>query len=180
MYMHLCLNKVFLRRQLLLGSMLCISRVATVPIGYAEHKQISTDNMKKQHDLLMLVGVCLSAIVVAASVAVNESVQDLDCPLWTSPAVNGSCRCGDNLRGTVGCDDSRGATTLKKCFCMTTRSGDNFPQVGTCLYWCSFRYPQVNVIGVNTTAEVTSETCGVFKRTGVMCGECIPGYGLPV
>lgn len=127
----------------------------------------------------MLALICLSAIVVAASAVVNESAQDLHCPLWTA-LVNGSCKCGNNLRGTVGCDDSEGATKVKKCFCMTTRTGENSPLVGTCLYRCNLLYPQANVIGVNTTTEVTNETCGVFKRTGVMCGECLQGYGLPV
>lgn len=126
----------------------------------------------------MLATVIYFSVVIAGTSA-GDDHEALDCPLWTAP-VNGSCQCGDSLRGIVSCDDRKGALLLNKCFCMTTWPGGNSPLVGTCLYSCNLIYPQVNVIGVNTTAEITSMTCGPFKRTGVMCGECLPGYGLPV
>ena len=121
----------------------------------------------------------LSALVAALSASINGSTQDLDCPLWTFP-INGTCRCGDDYRETLSCEDDKGALLLKKCFCMTARPGEHFPIVGTCLYRCDLTYPETNVIGVNTTAEITNMTCGPFRRAGVMCGECMPGYGLPV
>lgn len=122
---------------------------------------------------------CLLLLIAAVGASINGSVQDLDCPLWTFP-VDGTCRCGDDYKGIVSCEDGKGALLLTKCFCMTTRPGEDFPVVGTCLYWCNLAYPEANVISVNTTVEITNKTCGPFRRAGIMCGECIPGYGLPV
>ena len=67
-------------------------------------------------------------------------------------------------------------------FCITADS--NLDQlVGACLYnnsIKSFTYPYYHNINANSSAEINEETCGVYKRKRLMCGQCIKDYGFPV
>lgn len=127
----------------------------------------------------MLAFLCLSVLALAAASSIGLSGHDPDCPLWTVP-LNGTCRCADDLKGTVHCEDGRGALQMKKCFCMTSQASENTPIVGTCLYKCDLVDPTIYNITTNSTVNLTNTTCGGFGRTGVMCSECLPDHGLPV
>ena len=59
----------------------------------------------------------------------------------------------------------------------TPEHNTSFPLVGPCLYTCSKKYQHFSV---NQSAKLNNETCGPFKRTGMLCSKCIEGYGLPV
>lgn len=147
---------------------------------------IYTNSLQSLHNQCMfaiatmqLAVTILTLLVRAASTGASFNA-DGDCPLWTMPH-NGSCKCANNLMGIMSCEDGKGATWLNKCFCMTAEeSENNLPVVGLCLYTCDLQYPGFYYIGVNNSLNITSSTCGPYKRTGMMCGECLEGYGLPV
>ena len=99
------------------------------------------------------------------------------CPPWTTSS-NGTCECGDSLEGAVKCESKMGVQAVLKCFCMTFENKSNMTVLGSCMYTCN---------GVSTHYNISARTpqdldkfCRKYSRTGVMCGECIEGYGLPV
>ena len=124
--------------------------------------------------------VLISVEVYTAFANVNLNTSIKDCPLWTT-LQNNSCKCGSNISGLVQCEDERGAFAVSNCYCMTTDKNNDIPLVGACHYNCHL-LSKTNIynLNVNTTQDLDNATCGPQKRTGVLCGECIEGYGLPV
>ena len=104
-----------------------------------------------------------------------------DCPLWTT-LQNDSCKCGSDAFGLVQCEDARGAFGVTNCYCMTTDKNNTSPLVGSCYYACEhlLTVDTHYKLEVNTTQDLDIVTCRHYNRTGVMCGKCIEGYGLPV
>ncbi len=105
------------------------------------------------------------------------------CPLWTTRQNNNSeCTCGSRLEGILNCEDSKGVLALLSCYCMTTRDENSTEVVvSSCLFTCSFKSaPLTQKLHTNATDDLNNKTCGPYHRKGVMCGECIEGYGLPV
>ena len=110
----------------------------------------------------------------------SSTPPDPQCPLWTSPQ-NGSCKCGNDLRGIVKCEDGRGAYALTYCFCMTMQDDQNTPVVGSCYYTYHLARNASNYNKIGSgNGTLNDMTCGPFNRNGTMCGRCIEGYGLPV
>ena len=122
----------------------------------------------------------LSLYLLFVAVA-DTSSHGFDCPLWTSPQ-NGSCKCGNDLRGLVKCEDGRGAYALISCFCMTIQDNlsESAPVVGSCLYQCRISRKVYNTLLTNENHNLNNKTCGPHNRAGIACGKCIEGYGLPV
>ena len=137
----------------------------------------------------LLVTVLVIFISSPTEAAIQENVSK--CPLWTKwQNSSHTCECGTDLRGIiVDCDSTYGATKLKSCYCMTTAGrGDSHeditPLVGSCWYTCLSTDTQYNEfytdIILSTTINITDSICGPYNRTGVMCGECIENYSLPI
>ena len=106
--------------------------------------------------------------------------QDKGCPLWTYPNnITGTCECGDDLSGTIECNERDKTVSIKSCYCMTLDESTLQPVVSNCLYICSAMH-YIYRIGTNTTANLNNVTCGHYNRKGTACGECIEGHGLPV
>ena len=117
---------------------------------------------------------CLLAVTASSSVATSPQ-----CPLWTSPQ-NGSCKCGNDLKGIVKCEDGRGAYALTHCFCMTTIENQSSPVVGPCFVKCTVSRNTSYILFTGEKEKLNNVTCGSFNRAGTACGHCIEGYGLPV
>ena len=102
-------------------------------------------------------------------------------PLWTIPG-NGICVFADSADKIVKCDPLTKALPINAFHCMTADSNLN-PLLGACLYLDSiksFNHSYYKNINANSNAEINEETCGVYKRKGLMCGQCIKDYSLPV
>ena len=107
--------------------------------------------------------------------------QGKECPLWTSEEADNECKCDDDLKEIVLCQDNRGVQQLLHCYCMTTAEGNNsLPFVGPCPYTCNGRYNKYYDITAETSSDLNNKTCGPYHRTGVLCSKCIEGDGLPV
>ena len=110
-----------------------------------------------------------------AGTALNTS-----CPLWTT-SQNDSCKCGSSAFGLVKCEDDRGALAITNCYCMTLDQNGSSPSVGACLYTCRLLVNTTSYnLDLNMAKDLDDKICGPYKRTGVLCGKCIEGYGLPV
>ena len=125
--------------------------------------------------LLVLFSVTVVAIPANSEIITFEN----NCQLWTT-LQNDSCKCGGTAFHLVSCEDKKGATGVTNCYCMTADK-NNVSLVGACYFACPIlstytKYP----VYANTTQSLEKEICGPYKRTGVLCGECIEGYGLPV
>ena len=122
----------------------------------------------------------LISVLSYAFANIDLNTSSKKCPLWTT-LQNDSCKCGSNAFNLVQCEDERGAFAVTNCYCMTTDKDKATPLVGTCLYTCQKLSSRTTYnLGINTTQNLDNTTCGPYKRTGVLCGECIEGYGLPV
>ena len=110
-----------------------------------------------------------------------------NCLLWHYYDNNThQCQCGDDLKETIQCHEDK-TVSIKACYCITVN--DNMePLVGFCLYTCSQSLFKRNKRNINyieienniTVNQLVEKTCGVYNRHGLMCGQCIEGYGLPV
>ena len=109
------------------------------------------------------------------------------CPPWTIyNNSSGQCQCGNSLGGVVHCNRETLKVSVLHCYCMTYNRQTNVTLVGHWIYRCMFSYSKDG--GCKSHKEVKSndskllnqEMCGLFKRTGQLCGECIEGHGAPV
>ena len=130
---------------------------------------------------------------VVSSYAARGIAQAEECPLWTV-AKNDTedCVCARFDQQTVRCNTSPYSVSVRLLKCMTADTDMN-PVVGPCLYNSNntFGRPHVRAkfdfytawyskIITNSSTNLNSETCGPYKRKGLMCGQCIKDYGLSV
>ena len=59
--------------------------------------------------------------------------KDTLCPAWFVRDTNGSCKCGDSLKGKVRCDGDQ--VSLLLTYCMTYSSLHNTTVVGACPFF---------------------------------------------
>ena len=126
--------------------------------------------------------ICLLAsllIVITVSSSTNGS-----CPTWFHYST-GDCTCGDELDGTVSCDNTSKTVRVLDCFCMTSNGdGDNTTVVGRCLFNCvnQTRYMKDKIFHPVTSnlSELDRSTCGYLHRRGRLCGKCEPDHYIPV
>ena len=131
------------------------------------------------------------SLFVVSSYAARGIAQTEECPLWTV-AKNDTegCECAKFDHLIVKCNTSPYSVSVRILHCMTADSDMN-PVVGDCLYnssigkhcykdYCNYYTYWYNEITTNFSTNINSEICGPYKRKGLICGECIKDYGLPV
>ena len=131
--------------------------------------------------------VMFGAFCLAADLRTNDddfqifTSQHLTCPTWHRPlfqenSTSKTCECGNSLSGVVDCNVNNHVYLLA-CYCMTQSELVNNTIVGNCLYTCTWKY---KTRLSNDTSALDNDTCQPLKRTGQLCGECIPGYAPPI
>ena len=131
------------------------------------------------------------SLCVVSSYAARGIAQAEECPLWTV-AKNDTegCECAKFDHLIVKCSTSPYSVFVRILHCMTADTDMN-PVVGDCLYnssigkpcnkdHCNYHTYLYNEITTNSSTSINSEMCGPYKRKGLICGECIKDYGLPV
>ena len=133
------------------------------------------------------------SLFVVSSYAARGIAQAEECPLWTV-AKNDTedCVCARFDQQTVRCNNSPYSVSVRLFQCMTADRDIN-PVVGPCLYNSNSTLGRPHIrakfdfytawyskITTNSSTNLNSETCGPYKRKGLMCGRCIKDYGLPV
>ena len=109
--------------------------------------------------------------------------HDSQCPTWffPDPSLNGTCRCGDNVHGTVRCNDSTKEAFIGSCHCMTYNKSTG-PVVGACFYNLlrpTRTHTLYDLVPSNIT-ELNNYMCDHLNREGQLCGKCKENYGIPV
>ena len=129
------------------------------------------------------------SMLVVSSYAARGIAQAEECPLWTVASnVTEGCECAQSDQQIVKCNTSPYSVSVRIFHCMTADSDVN-PVVVPCLYNGnnSIAEPQIdfytnvyNKISTNSSTNINTEVCGPYKREGLMCGECVKDFGLPV
>ena len=129
------------------------------------------------------------SLFVVSSYAAGGIAQAKKCPLWTV-AKNDTegCECAQYNQQIVRCNTSPYSVSVRAFYCMTADSDMNLV-VGYCLYnynisigapHLDYYTNMYNKISTNSSTNINAEMCGHYKRKGLMCGECMKDYGLPV
>ena len=127
--------------------------------------------------------ILLSAILLCHLVQLVLCSQDLsehaNCSPWFQyDSSKGKCVCSDEGRGRVVCTDE--GALLRFGSCMTHI--DNRTVVGRCEYFmldpAEQNVTQYQYITLpQSLSELNDYVCGPMNRKGVICSECIEGYG---
>ena len=123
----------------------------------------------------------LSSCVVSGEL--HTAVDESGCPPWTyRPNSTSPCQCGSSLLGAIECNITSGELWLQPCWCVTYNPTTNESVVGHCLYSCITNIGRLanDYLLHMTRDNFTDLTCGVWKREGPLCSQCIPGYGIPL
>ena len=113
--------------------------------------------------------------------------KDSQCPLWTYyDTTIEQCRCYYNVHVTIGpwyivaCNE--GKTSITYMYCMTYDDESDTLSISYCPY---FNLQGHNISEVmpgmidlpDNISELNDYMCGPMNRKGILCSECIDGYG---
>ena len=87
---------------------------------------------------------------------------------------NTSCRCGDNIHGTVKCSNDTATIGVLSCHCMTYSENGEDVVVGACPYLCTNDF----YLYIEGDANMSSICDRVIhqNRQGQMCGQCLDNH----
>ena len=125
----------------------------------------------------------LSSCVVSGEL--HTAVDESGCPPWTyRPNSTSPCQCGSSLHGAIVCNIASGELHVQPCLCVTYDANTNTSVAGHCLYLCMCTMGGLVLWDWHslhmTRDNFTNRLCGVWKREGPLCSQCIPGYGIPL
>ena len=113
---------------------------------------------------------CAVAISFCSGISLVDT-SDAPCPTWFIQS-NGSCVCGDALKGKVKCNGVENPVSLLLTFCMTYSSLHNTTVVGACPF-----FPLQNASdGFVPIPNNLTEQCESVHREGQLCGRCLNGF----
>ena len=123
--------------------------------------------------------VVLMISVLLAVPSVSPSSHS--CPTWFyySNATR-SCECGLQYDWII-CNPQTMEVQLMDGFCMTYSGQGGLFYTGICPF--SYKFNHTNRLFSQLTTDpdlLNDTTCGPYNRKGLLCGECIDGYGLGV
>ena len=102
-----------------------------------------------------------------------------ECPTWFKEAEDGTCECGSHLRRVIKCNNSTKRVSIIAGNCMTYDNRTNSVVVGTCLtiYLNSTLSAKTAYFTLPQDVSNLNLLCRHRKTTGLLCGQCIDGYG---
>ena len=128
------------------------------------------------------------AFIVALSGAAfglnEDDPVNSTCHTWTiyHPQTN-SCECGRSIDDIVSCHEVAGEfeVTMLLGFCMTLNKKD---QTETVMGACPFNFRRKMYLPSlaipSHPSQLDAAVCGLTKRTGQLCGQCVNGTSPPV
>ena len=144
--------------------------------------EVTLDGVQLRNSILVVVKPNCKCKELHESAAAAS--HDQQCPTWffPDPSSNGTCRCGDNIRDTVRCNESTKETSILECYCMTYNKLMG-SVVGACFYNCEKKPLLKDELYHLVPADVTilnRYMCGHLNREGQLCGKCRENYSIPV
>ncbi len=121
-------------------------------------------------------------VILAVLIILVESSNVTDCEklIW-SDANDGCNSCGNNVNGSIECDDR--FVYIRSCYCLYFDQTLNESILGNCIITCSITketYP-INRYSVENATLLNDIVCNIpfnSNREGRFCGRCREGYGL--
>ena len=99
------------------------------------------------------------------------------CPLWRiyNSSTN-TCECKDKANpNIIYFDDCQ--LFIKTCYCMTYSEELDEVFVSYCLYTCTLNiHKEFRKIKTTNISQLNDEICSLYKRTGLMCGQCLDDH----
>ena len=109
--------------------------------------------------------------------------SDRTCPTWfTCNSQTGNCQCENRDDGAIICDNEKHLSQALNCYCVTYDNASGYTHVGLCLYTCYLHGEDKEIelfyykLPQKTDLLINSSACTLFHRTGLLCGDCEPGY----
>ena len=138
--------------------------------------------------LILLLGVVYCQVnettKTVTTIPLIQVAQSDQCPPWFFyNATSKVCECysSPSTDNIVKCIEN--GALLRYGYCMTYEEGEGF-YVGLCDYFNLDKYNRSttnNYISLpNNVSELNDYMCGPLNRKGIMCGQCIDGYGQSV
>ena len=115
------------------------------------------------------------------SFSLEERVNNSDkCPPWYYyNSSQGTCSFAYPIKGRVSYVKSTLQTVVLQCYCMTNDSHETRQlAISACTYTCLVDAGYYSLPCEANNIE--NFTCARFKRAGLSCGECAPGYAPPI
>ena len=127
-----------------------------------------------------LATMALSWIIFCCVVLVLPTVSDSNytCPTWFYFSnITQRCECGVYIGG-VYCYQQAMEVTTAFDYCVTFSGQEGVFYAGQCLYSYKFNHSNELVSFLPSDPYLLNEAmCGPYNRKGLLCGECIDGYG---
>ena len=99
------------------------------------------------------------------------------CFTWFTNTT-GHCECGATLGKRIICHDDEGRVDVQTGFCMTYDYSTDSALAGYCPYgYSSNMTNRVYSSLPSDPTQLNETTCGPYKREGLLCGQCIKGFG---
>lgn len=103
------------------------------------------------------------------------------CPTWFVPNNSGTCKCGESHHDIISCCERKLKAAVLNCYCVTQDSNMKEVIAGACFYNCEPHRRKQFANGVSmvlpcSVQELDNQTCRPFKRTGRLCGSCLPDH----
>ena len=119
------------------------------------------------------------------------SLLDPEESLVWSVCTDTSCKCGDDFKQTVLCEDKSELLWIQPCSCLYFDSHTNKTILGSCFITCLYHdlsstgsmYYPISRYPLENGSLINDEVCNAipgFSRTGRFCGKCKEDYGLSV
>ncbi len=152
---------------LLISSLLCCSSISPESAGsYWKRRSLSLSN-------LSILSPCSHS-------------HSLSCPVWAyCDNISTTCKCLKKNDYIFKCDKYGRDNYILSCYCLTYDGNSKTAEVGLCYYNCDHvGKSKYSVDVVYDTLPDNSSTwnevmCGVYNRTGTLCGQCVNNTYLP-
>ena len=122
----------------------------------------------------------LTWIIFCCVVLVLPAVSDSNytCPTWFYFSnITQRCECGVSVSG-ISCNQQAKEVVIKFDFCATFSGQEGVFYSGHCSYSYKFNHSNKLYSRLPSDPDLLNEAmCGPYNRKGLLCGECIDGYG---
>ena len=139
--------------------------------------------MKKRITFICLIVAIRLTVEAGDGEEYAVTIDDMYCPPWTyRHHENSSCECGDNLNYKLYCyyysnTSENYELQVSNCFCVTYNTITRETIAGYCPY--NVFLPDLKLPNNNSSGTVLNQqVCGMWKRRGILCSQCMEGYGI--
>ena len=127
----------------------------------------------------MVASRCVWCCVALSVLAVSVMASNNSCPTWFYFSnTTQRCECGEFQAGWVVCDQQSMTVQLNREFCATYSGQEGLFYIGHCPLNYKFNNTNRMFSELPTDPDLLQDMmCGSYNRKGLLCGQCVNGYG---